>query len=144
MATVSQKAMIHTLIGKLNIPDEQYREMLSVYGVTSSADKTFTVPKATAFIKALIAKAKGTNIVTSNKKNAPAGYATDAQKSMLLKMWYQISRQPSAAEKDEAFTKFVKNKFKIDNLRWLPSSSVPKIKHTLEAMGAKYEPATTI
>lgn len=144
MATVAQKAMIHTLIGKLGIPDEQYREMLSVYNVQSSADKNFTVSKATEFIKLLIAKAKGTTIVTSTKKHTPVGYANDAQKSMLLKMWYQISRQPSAAEKDEAFTKFVKNRFKIENLRWLPSSSVPKIKHTLEAMGAKYEPAIAI
>ena len=144
MATVAQKAMIHTLIGKLGIPDEQYRDMLAVYNVRSSADKGFSVKNATEFIKLLVAKAKGTSIVTSNKSRAPAGYANDAQKSMLLKMWYQVSRQSSNTEKDDAFTLFVKNRFRIDNLRWLPSSAVPKIKHTLEAMGAKHVNASGI
>lgn len=143
MATRPQISLIHTLISRLGIPDEEYRDMLAVYNVESSSDARFTVQHAADLINFLVEKSKGTGAYIP-KKQPVAGMASRAQKAMLLNMWYQVSRQPTDAEKVAALRVFVKNRFHIDSLEWLPASAVQRIKKTLESMGAKYDPKPAV
>jgi hypothetical protein len=141
MATRNQIAMIHVLISRLGIADEDYRDMLAVYNVDSSKDACFTVSQAADLINCLVEKARGTGAYIPKKEPA-IRMASKAQKAMLLNMWFQVSRQPTDAEKVAALRVFVKNRFHIDSLEWLPASAVQRIKKTLEAMGANYVAAS--
>lgn len=131
-ANNAQKAQIHILKDRLGLTDEDYRDMLASYGVTTSKDLTFR--DAGEFIKALRRKVLESGAPQPHR----TGYASRAQKAMLWNMWQQISRQDTKEKMTEAFRHFVKARFRIDNVEWLPGSAVSKIKKTLEAMGAKY------
>jgi hypothetical protein len=134
MATPGQIAIIHTLVSKLHISDENYRDMLSGYNVTSSKKLSFSA--ADNMVKILVDIARKNNVYKPKKSQSAVGYATNAQKGMLLKMWLQVSVAPDPRA---AFRVFIKNRWSIDSVEWLPQEIVPKIKKALEGMGAKYE-----
>lgn len=138
MATPKQIGMIHTMIKKLGIPDEEYRDMLAVYNVDSSVDARFSFAQAKELISHLVDRAKQFNLYTPRQPESSPDVASRAQKAMLFKMWCQVSRQETTEEKVKAFRTFVKARWKIDCIEWLPRSAVGKIKKTLEAMGAKH------
>lgn len=139
MATPKQIGLIHVLVQKLGITDEDYRDMLAVYNVDSSKDSRFTVAQAKELIEHLVPKAEAFGLYQAKKTpDSSPDVASRAQKAMLFKMWCQVSRQETTEDKVTAFRTFVKARWKIDSIEWLPRSSVGKIKKTLEAMGAKH------
>jgi hypothetical protein len=135
MATPAQIQKIHVLIKKLNIPDDVYREILSEYNVKSSIDLKFEHAKD--FIDKLVSRCNTNGIPSSSCRSARPGLATKAQIAMLYAMWQQVSTVPVEQQR-EAFGTFVKNRWRVDRISWLPMSDVGKIKKTLEAMGATH------
>lgn len=135
MATPAQVQKIHVLIKKMGITDDNYRAILSGYNVRSSIDLNFGDAKN--LIDKLVTQSNTMGIPSSHRNSARPGTATKPQIAMLLGMWRQVSNVP-ADKQAGAFAVFVKNKWGVDRLEWLPQSDVGKIKKTLEAMGASH------
>jgi hypothetical protein len=133
-ANRGQIAMIHVLKGKLNLPDEHYRDMLASFGVSSCASELFTHTMAKEFIQLLtrLCKNKGVEAAAPSSRD----FLSPAQSGLIIGMWSQVSKQPDDTSKLKALDAFLVNRFKISKLQWVPSSMVPRIIHTLKAMGA--------
>lgn len=119
---------IHALRGKLDLSDKEYRELLKK---PSSKDLSFE--EAKEIISAMVRAAGQT--VPQIHIDRP-GYASKKQINMLLAMWHDVSVAP-LKERRTAFDKFLRNRFGIGCLNWLPKDMVGKIKCTLEAMKGK-------
>lgn len=136
-ANAGQKAMIHVLKGKLHLPDDHYRDMLASFGVTSSASELFTHDNAKEFIRLLVDLCKKQGVDTGSRASTPSReFISPGQTGMVIGMWFQVSKQPSDETKRRALTEFIRNKWGISDLKWVPSTTVPKIVRTLRAMGA--------
>lgn len=137
MATPSQKAIIHTLVGKLKISDEDYRTMLASYDVSSSKDLPFK--QATELVKTLIRMAEGKNIYApKTKRFQHLGNRNDMaypeQLRMIEAMWCDVSYMPTIEAKREALNKFLKKKWNIERIEWLPRSHVGRVVKTIQSM----------
>lgn len=130
MATRPQIAMIHTLKSKVGMSDDDYRALLSGFGVESS--KSLTVATAKAVIETLM-KMVGGKTPTLPKQATDTGMATFAQQAKIRHLWDQVSRAPEC-ERQTALNNFLMNRFKIGLLRWLPRDKVGAVIHTLETM----------
>ena len=135
MANNQQKAIIHVLKGKLNIPDEHYRDMLSAYGVTSAADKNFSHSDAKEFISRLSDMCKNNGIET--RRQQPRGMITLKQIDKARAIWYEVSKQETVDKKKKALDSFIERRFGPSKIEWVPSEMVSKIMRTLEAMRGK-------
>ena len=82
-------------------------------------------------------------IRATGKSGDRPGYATRKQIAMLLAMWHEVSVAPPK-EQRAAFDKFIRNRFGIGCLNWLPKDMVGKVKCTLEAMKGKAMSVTII
>lgn len=150
MATPAQIKFIHMLIGKLALPDEHYRDMLAAYNVSSSTEDGFSVASANELIDSLIkmANERGVDVVSLNaacfkKSDAFAyirnmgsrqGYATYGQLCRIIYLWWDVSVQKTDIGRWEALRTFIKNKWALDRIEWLPIELVSKVIRTMEAM----------
>ncbi|HSV43254.1 MAG TPA: phage protein GemA/Gp16 family protein [Candidatus Bathyarchaeia archaeon] len=150
MATTAQIKFIHVLIGKLQLLDDHYRDMLAAYNVSSSAAEGFTVVMANELIDCLIkmANERGVDVVSLNaacfKKadvfaylnnlGSRPGYATYGQLCKIVYLWWEVSVQKTDIGKWEALRTFIKNKWEIDRIEWMPIELVSKVIKTIEAM----------
>jgi len=150
MATPAQIKFIHVLIGKLQLPDEHYRDMLAAYNVSSSTDQSFSVASANDLIDSLlkIAGDRGIDVVSINeatfkksdvfdylrKLGSRSGYATYGQLCKIVYLWWDVSVQKTDIGKWEALRTFIKNKWEIERIEWMPIELVSKAIRTLEAM----------
>jgi hypothetical protein len=150
MATPGQIKFIHVLIGKIALPDEHYRDMLSAYNVTSSASPEFAIEQANELIDSLIAIAGEKGIEVATVQNATfkkadvfihlktlgnrRGYATYGQLCKIVMLWWEVSTMATDIGIWTALNNFVKNKWQIERLEWLPIEAVSKVIRTLEAM----------
>jgi hypothetical protein len=147
MATRGQLSMIHTLKSKVGMSDEDYRALLSGFGVESS--KELTGPGAKELIEALMrlvpggalsfpprrVKTASADAVLSGKlRHADSNeVATFKQQAMIRAMWNEVSRAPES-ERAQALNNFLEKRFQISHIRWLPRERVGKVIRTLEAM----------
>ncbi len=119
MGKISKKqiAAIHVLKAKLKLSDENYRAILSGYGVESSKD--LNEKDAKDLIKRLNAVA--------NKDNREFRYipdrATPRQIRKIKALWQNYSR----AKTEESLNKFVKRTTGIDRLEWLRVDDATKV-----------------
>jgi hypothetical protein len=138
MATAPQIAIIHTLISKLKISDEDYRVMLSSYGMKSSKGLSFQ--NAKTFIQTLINMDTGKVYQPSEKPKRFSNLgnredmAYPEQLRMIEAMWCEVSYAPTIEGKQEAFQKFIKNKWGIERVEWLPRNLVGRVVKTIQAM----------
>lgn len=137
MANKRQKQIIHIAINNMGISEENYRLMLSGYGVKSSADPSFTYQKAEAFIQEL--KSMGWNQNQTygwgkNKYENLRGRKGNWAKPEILRkieaIWRGIARDPS----DKALEKFCKNKTGKDKIIWLTEEDGKKVLIILKEM----------
>lgn len=147
-ATPAQIKFIHVLKGKINLPDEHYRDMLAAYNVSSSTDLAFDSQEANDLIDSLIKLAhdRGIDIVsgpTFKKSDAfdyirnlgsRRGYATYGQLCKIIYLWWDVSVMTTDIGKWEALRTFIKNKWSLDRIEWLPIELVSKVIRTIEAM----------
>jgi hypothetical protein len=132
MATRPQIAMIHTLKSKIGMCDDDYRAVLGGFGAESSKD--LSVPDAKAVIEALM------KLVPSGsfRRRAPSApsreVASGKQQAYIRGLWDTVSRVPEGKDREAALNAFLRKRFNISFLNWLPRESVGKVIHTLEAM----------
>lgn len=130
MATTSQIRKIHTLKGLLGLEDDLYRDMLFSFGVCTSKDLTFT--EAAVLLDILETKAIERNLW----KKQPKRYedmdrgdkmATPPQLRMIKGMWRDICYFDNDEFANKSLRKFLKTKFKIDDIRFLTKAKANKV-----------------
>lgn len=155
MANPHQIKFIHVLVGKLALPDDHYRDILSAYGVSSSTDEAFSVAMASEMIDGMLKMAHDRGIDMDmhplayatfkksdvfdrlRKHGSRKGYATYGQLCKIVMLWWDVSEMTTDIGRWTALNKFVGNKWQIDSVEWLPIELVGRVIKTLEAMKGK-------
>lgn len=119
---------IKTAQRKLGISDENYRDMLSGFGVATCKD--LTEDGAKKLLKVLNSlgfknKIKGKY---DHLKNRSSEYASPAQLEMLELLWVRYSRTKTEA----SFREFIRKIVKVERIEWLLKEHVKKVKSAIE------------
>lgn len=128
MITNQQCKLIHLAKRRLNMPDADYRAMLSrVAGVTSSSDLD------DASFSAVMEELGRLGFQTV--QNAPQygerwGWATEPQINYIRSLW----RKYAGTEDEVGMRHFLQKHFKVSSLRFLDSATVPKVIVTFKRM----------
>lgn len=142
MATSSQIRKIHTLKNFIGLDDDLYREMLMTFGVQSS--KNLTDTEAGIFIEVLEAKdEKFENWVKRPKKYADLyrdeNMATQAQLRYIEGLWKEVAYFDDEDFNKKSLRKFLKSKFKIDDIMFLTKAKATKVIQGIKGMKASLE-----
>lgn len=137
MATISQIRKIHTLKNILGLDDDLYIEMLMSFGVQSSKDLTYT--EAAIFLEILEDKAEERNLWKKQPKkysnlNRAGKMATQSQLRMIEGMWREICYYDTDAFARKSLRKFLKSKFKVDDIMFLTKAKASKVIQAISGM----------
>jgi len=134
--------LIHTLVSRLGMPDDQYRQMLrDRCGVETSSALTPSQQRDLAQdLNALLPKdsrmritgAGGARRRFEHLANREAQYATPAQLRMLEATWVERSRKPTRQEAQDALNEFLLQHFRIGRIEWILKDQVGKILKSLQ------------
>ncbi|MBQ9245593.1 regulatory protein GemA [bacterium] len=131
MATTSQIRKIHTLKSILGLEDDLYRDMLYSFGVCTSKDLTFT--EAAVLLDILETKAVERNLWKKEQKkyedmkNRSGKMATPPQLRMIKGLWRDICYFDNDEFATKSLRKFLKAKFKVDDIRFLTKAKANKV-----------------
>ena len=130
MATISQIKKIHTLKSRLGLDDDLYHEMLMSFGVCTSKDLTFT--EAAVLLDILETKAVERNLWKKQPKkyedlDRESKMATPPQLRMIKGMWRDICYVDNDEIATKSLRKFLKSKFKVDDIRFLTKAKANKV-----------------
>ncbi|HIZ28870.1 MAG TPA: regulatory protein GemA [Candidatus Adamsella sp.] len=142
MATSFQIKKIHTLKNILSIDDDLYREMLLTFNVNTSKKLDFT--NASKFIEILEEKAIAINKWTRQQKkyaglNRSDNMASDAQLRMIESLWRELSYYNNDKFAKKSLRKFLKLRFKINDVMFLTRIKANKVIHGIIAMKKNVE-----
>lgn len=141
MSTLAQIRQIHTLKNIIGLDDDLYREMLSSFGVYSS--KNLTQTEAALFISILNDKIKSTKINCNKKYDDLYGrdseMATPPQMRKIEVLWKYVTRLKDPEKQRAALRRFIKNKFKVDDIRFMTKSKASRVIAVLEKIKLKKE-----
>lgn len=136
MATRQQIVIIHTLKSAIGINDDQYREMLSGFGVQSSKFLADAQAKKLIGILQSMKSGKGTAGYQSQRyehlANREGAYATPKQLRMIEAMW-----RTTPAVRDNsiaALNNFIFRIVGISNIEWIWREDVTKIVRAIKAI----------
>lgn len=141
MSTYAQIKKIHTLKNVLHLDDDLYLDMLMSFGVQSSKDLTNT--EAGIFLEILEEKAVLINKweVRNKKyeelKSRDEDMATPAQLRMIEAMWREVCYIDSTEFAKQSLRKFIQNKFKIADIKFLTKKKAVKVIRAISAMKQK-------
>lgn len=141
MSTYAQIKKIHTLKNVLHLDDDLYVDMLMSFGVQSSKDLTTT--EAGIFLEILEEKAVAINRwEVRNKKYEELSardtdMATPAQLRMIEAMWREVCYIDSPEFAKQSLRKFIQNKFKIADIKFLTKKKAVKVIRAISAMKQK-------
>lgn len=130
MASISQIRKIHTLKNVLCLDDDLYREMLMSFDVQSSKDLTYT--EAIIFTEILEEKA----IALNRWQKLPKKYedlkrsgkmASQSQLRMIEGLWREVCYFDNDDFAKKSLRKFLKSKFKIDDVMFLTKNKASKV-----------------
>ena len=135
MATTFQIRKIHALKNVIGMDDDLYREMLMSFDVTSSKDLTYT--EAAIFVDILEDKAVTINKWIKQPKkyadlNRTENMASDAQLRMIEGLWRDVCYFNDDKFAKKSLRKFLKSKFKVDNIMFLTRAKACKVIHPKE------------
>jgi len=131
-----QIKLIHTLKGKLNLPDGAYRSMLRDYHVFSSTQLTAAGADQLIWDLQKNAEKAAVWVRPQRKFNNLAGrknMATPKQLRMIEAMWAEVSRASNMAERAAALQSFLP-RFGATSLEEVQYWQVHKIVEALKAM----------
>lgn len=135
-----QKQIIHTLLSRLNIDDDLYREMIA-QRFPKACDKNaqyscsyLSETQANLFIRELQGYLKKQKYRPYDELKGRPGMAKPEQLRMISALWSQVSRQKSQKDKQKALRKFLEHHFHIASERWIEDWMVGKIIYTLKIM----------
>ena len=137
MATISQIRKIHTLKNLLGLDDDLYIEMLMSFGVQYSKNLTYT--EAAIFLEILEDKAVERNLWEKHPKkysdlNRAGKMATQSQLRMIEGMWREICYYDTDAFARKSLRKFLKSKFKVDDIMFLTKAKASKVIQAISGM----------
>ena len=141
MSTFAQIKKIHTLKSILRLEDDLYIDMLMSFGVQSS--KKLTNTEAGIFLDILEEKAVLTNEwEVRNKKydelsSRDNDMATPAQLRMIEAIWREVCYIDSPEFAKQSLRKFIQNKFKIADIKFLTKKKAVKVIGAISAMKQK-------
>ena len=131
MITSAQIKKIHTLKSVLHLDDDLYIEMLMSFGVQSS--KNLTTTEASIFLDILEKKAVLTNIWEKRNQKyddlniRDEDMATPPQLRKIEAMWRDICYIDSPEFAKQSLRKFLQNKFKIADIKFLTKKKAVKV-----------------
>ena len=145
MATPSQIKRIHILKSLLGLDDDLYREMLMSFGVCSSKDLTFT--EASVMLDILETRAEERNLWKRMPKpyedlNRDSKMATPPQLRMIKGLWREICYFDNNEFANKSLRKFLKTKFKVDDINFLTKTKAIKVIQAIKAIKQKLEKST--
>ena len=145
MATPSQIKRIHILKSLLGLDDDLYREMLMSFGVCSSKDLTFT--EASVMLDILETRAEERNLWKRMPKpyedlNRDSKMATPPQLRMIKGLWREICYFDNNEFANKSLRKFLKSKFKVDDINFLTKTKAIKVIQAIKAIKQKLEKST--
>jgi len=138
MSTYAQIKKIHVLKNILHLDDDLYLDMLMSFGVQSS--KGLTTTEAGIFLEILEEKAVlTTKWEIRNKKyeelsSRDADMATPAQLRMIEAVWRDVCYIDTYEFARQSLRKFIQNKFKIDDIKFLTKKKAVKVIRAITAM----------
>lgn len=130
MVSSFQIKKIHTLKNLLNIDNDLYIDMLMSFGVQSSKNLTFT--EANILLEILEEKAVAQNLWVKQPKKYESlkrneNMASSAQLRMIESLWREIAYINNDKFSKSSLRKFLKNKFKIDDIMFLTKTKATKV-----------------
>lgn len=137
MVTNSEIKKIHTLKNLLKLDDDLYRELLSNYDAKSC--KELHPHLVNDFISHLEDMAMEAGIWVKPKLNyqdldCRKDMPSSKQLRMLEAMWISYIGASNPNKSKKTFRKFLKNKFGVNDLRFLPKEKVSKVKKAISEM----------
>lgn len=128
MITDQQSKLIHHAKRRLNMPDADYRAMLSrVAGVASSSDLDDT--SFTAIMEEL-GRLGFDTVQKAPQYGERLGWATEPQINYIRSLW----RKYAGTEDEVGMRHFLQKHFNVSSLRFLDSATVPKVIVTFKRM----------
>lgn len=136
---MSASRTIHALVARIGMPDEDYRAMLwDRFRAASSKDLSASqVQDLVAALHALLPaeerKAHPRPQIAAGARRRFKGLgdredmATPAQLRMLEASFVQRSRAETLADKQTAFRAWLRSRFQIDRIEWIPRDQVGRI-----------------
>ena len=142
MATISQIRKIHALKNILGLDNDLYIEMLMSFGVQSSKNLTYT--EAALFLEILEDKAEEHNLWKKQRKkyadlNRSNDMATQAQLRMIEGIWREICYYDTDKFARKSLRKFLKSKFKVDDIMFLSKHTAIKVIQAISKMKKNLE-----
>lgn len=130
MVSSFQIKKIHTLKNLLSIDNDLYIDMLMSFGVQSSKNLTFT--EANILLEILEEKAVAKNLWVKQPKKYESlkrneNMASSAQLRMIESLWREIAYINNDKFSKSSLRKFLKNKFKIDDIMFLTKTKATKV-----------------
>lgn len=141
MSTFAQIKKIHTLKNVLHLDDDLYIDMLMSFGVQSS--KGLTNTEAGIFLEILEEKAVAINKWEVRTKkyeelnSRDEDMATPAQLRMIEAIWREVCYIDSPEFAKQSLRKFIQNKFKIADIKFLTKKKAVKVIRAISAMKQK-------
>lgn len=137
MATTSQIRKIHTLKSIIGLDDDVYREMLMSFDVQSSKSLSYT--EAIIFAEILEEKAVALNRWQKHPKkyenlNRIDKMASNAQLRMIEGIWREVCYFDDNTFAKKSLRKFLKSKFKVDDVMFLTKAKACKVIQALQAI----------
>lgn len=130
MVTISQIKKIHILKSRIGLNDDLYRDMLYSFGVGSS--KNLTTTEAAIFIDILTDKAGKPQQKYDDFNYRDEDYASSSQLRMIEGLWKQVCYSQEKEEIKKSLRKFLQNKFKTDDIRFLTKTKAGKVIQALQ------------
>lgn len=142
MATSLQIRKIHTLKNFIALDDDIYLRMLMSFGVQSS--KNLTNAEAEIFIEILEIKAeKFKNWIKKSQKYTnlcrDENMATKAQLRYIEHLWKEIAYFDDEHFAKQSLRKFLKSKFKVDDIMFLTKAKAIKVIQGIKGIKANLE-----
>lgn len=130
MVSSFQIKKIHILKNLLSIDNDLYIDMLMSFGVQSSKNLTFT--EANILLEILEEKAVAQNLWVKQPKKYESlkrneNMASSAQLRMIESLWREIAYINNDKFSKSSLRKFLKNKFKIDDIMFLTKTKATKV-----------------
>lgn len=149
---MSASRTIHALVARIGMPDEDYRALLWDR-FRASSSKDLTSAQTNDLVAALHALLPADQRAAHPRPQVAAGarrrfeslgdrddMATPAQLRMLEASFVQRSRAETLADKQAAFRAWLRNRFGIDRIEWIPRDQVGRILRATQGIDREAPP----
>ncbi len=129
--TNAQLARIHILAKEIGWSEWDYRDaMYRICGVdTSTMMCDWQVARFIAYERRVLEQRRDRRLKPTGEE-----MATPAQRAKIIAMWAEVSYTPEGPEREKALNAWIRRRWKVERLEWVPQSYASKIIRALQAM----------